>query len=160
MLKIRLLVVGKTKKKFYIEASLNYLKRINRFAKISVIEVKHQTYLQKMSNIEKNKVIENESNRLISRIKNSDFVIVLEIKGKMVSSREIAKMIRNIPLRGYSTIDFIIGGSLGLSQKIKKMSDIEISFGRITLPHELAKVVLLEQIYRSFTINNGIPYHK
>ncbi|KGH70235.1 rRNA methyltransferase [Oenococcus oeni S25] len=160
MLNIRILVVGKIKEKYFRNALDEYLKRLSRFTKIEIIEVKDETTTEKASKSENLEILQTEGGRLLDKINNRDFVIALAIEGKLITSPDLADMIREIPLDGYSTIDFVIGGSLGLSNEIKNRANAKISFGRITLPHQLARVLLTEQIYRSFMINEGSPYHK
>ncbi|KGH56170.1 23S rRNA (pseudouridine(1915)-N(3))-methyltransferase RlmH [Oenococcus oeni] len=160
MLNIRILVVGKIKEKYFRNALDEYLKRLSRFTKIEIIEVKDETTPEKASKSENLEILQTEGGRLLDKINNRDFVIALAIEGKLITSPDLADMIREIPLDSYSTIDFVIGGSLGLSNEIKNRANAKISFGRITLPHQLARVLLTEQIYRSFMINEGSPYHK
>ncbi|KGH62056.1 rRNA methyltransferase [Oenococcus oeni S13] len=160
MLNIRILVVGKIKEKYFRNALDEYLKRLSRFTKIEIIEVKDEATPEKASKSENLEILQTEGGRLLDKINNRDFVIALAIEGKLITSPDLADMIREIPLDGYSTIVFVIGGSLGLSNEIKNRANAKISFGRITLPHQLARVLLTEQIYRSFMINEGSPYHK
>lgn len=160
MLNIRILAVGKIKEKYFTQALAEYTKRLSRFAKSDVIAVKDQATPEKASEAENMAILDIEGQRLLGKIKSRDYVVALAIEGDLISSPELALRMKNIPLRGYSTIDFVIGGSLGLSQAVKQRADEKISFGRITLPHQLARVVLSEQIYRAFMINEGSPYHK
>ncbi|OEY81664.1 rRNA methyltransferase [Oenococcus kitaharae] len=157
---IRIIVVGKIKEKYYSQALAEYTKRLSRFAKTEICVVKDQATPEKASQAENLEILEVEGQRLLDKIGPRDYVIVLAIEGKLISSPELASMLKLIPLDGFSTIDFVIGGSLGLSDAVKQRADQKISFGRITLPHQLARVVLSEQIYRAFMINEGSPYHK
>lgn len=160
MLNIRILVVGKVKENYFSQAIVEYSKRLSRFAKIDIVEVKDRPTPEKASAAENNEIIEREGEALSKKISNQDFVIALAIEGELISSPDLAENLKKIPVEGFSKIDFVIGGSLGLSKQIKQRADLKISFGRITLPHQLARVVLLEQIYRAFMINEGSPYHK
>ncbi len=160
MLNIRILVVGKIKEKYFTAALAEYLKRLSRFARTEIVEVKDEATPEKASSSDNERILQNEGQRLIEKIDHRDFVFALAIEGKLISSENLAAEMNRLPIDGYSTIDFVIGGSLGLSNEVKKRANTKISFGRITLPHQLARVVLCEQVYRAFMINEGSPYHK
>ncbi|MCQ2523990.1 MAG: 23S rRNA (pseudouridine(1915)-N(3))-methyltransferase RlmH [Lachnospiraceae bacterium] len=157
---INILCVGKVKEKFFRDAIDEYSKRLSKFAKISIIEVSDEKTKDGASEVENKMVIDKEGSKLLSYIKSSDYVISLCIEGKKLSSEKLADKISDICLSGNSTITFVIGGSLGLSDEIKNRSDFKLSFSDMTFPHQLMRVILLEQIYRAFKINNNEPYHK
>lgn len=148
---IKIICVGKIKEKFYRDAIEEYVKRLSKYTKLEIIEVMDEP------NIEKALKIEGE--RINKHIKDSDYVITMEIDGKELSSLELASKISNTFIN-YSNIVFVIGGSYGLSEEIKKRSNFALSFSKMTFPHQLFRVVLLEQIYRAFKINNNENYHK
>ena len=157
---INILCVGKVKESFYREAIDEYCKRLSKFAKVSIVEVADEKTKDGASDIENKLVIDKEGSKLMGNIKSSDYVIALCIEGQKLSSEKLASKISNICLSGNSTITFIIGGSLGLSDEIKKRADFKLSFSDMTFPHQLMRIILLEQIYRAFKINSNEPYHK
>ncbi|HFU4675919.1 TPA: 23S rRNA (pseudouridine(1915)-N(3))-methyltransferase RlmH, partial [Streptococcus pneumoniae] len=137
-----------------------YSKRISRFAKFEMIELSDEKTPDKASESENQKILEIEGQRILSKIADRDFVIVLAIEGKTFFSEEFSKQLEETSIKGFSTLTFIIGGSLGLSSSVKNRANLSVSFGRLTLPHQLMRLVLVEQIYRAFTIQQGFPYHK
>lgn len=159
-MKIRIITVGKVKEAFFRDAILEYSKRLSKFCNLEIIEVNDEMTPDKASETETAKILKKEGDRILSKIKDTDFLITLEIEGKKLSSEALAGKINSLGISGVSTIDFVIGGSLGLSDEIKKLSDFSISFSDMTFPHQLMRVILLEQIYRAFKINAGEPYHK
>lgn len=159
-MKIKLITVGKIKEKFFKDAILEYSKRLSKFCNLEIIEVQDEMTPDKATDIENQKILEKEGDRILSKIKDSDFLITLEIEGKKLSSEDLAKKLSSICLSGQSTIDFVIGGSLGLDKKVKARSDFSLSFSDMTFPHQLMRVIVLEQIYRAFKINANEPYHK
>lgn len=150
---IKILCVGKIKEKFYRAAIEEYLKRLQKYTKIEIMECKDY------SDLPINDILEKEKQELEKHINAKDYVITLEIEGKQLSSVEFSKKIDNIFLNN-SNIVFIIGGSYGLHGSIKDRSDYKLSFSTMTFPHQLFRVILLEQIYRSFKISNNESYHK
>ncbi|HGR7305349.1 TPA: 23S rRNA (pseudouridine(1915)-N(3))-methyltransferase RlmH, partial [Streptococcus pneumoniae] len=134
--------------------------RISRFAKFEMIELSDEKTPDKASESENQKILEIEGQRILSKIADRDFVIVLAIEGKTFFSEEFSKQLEETSIKGFSTLTFIIGGSLGLSSSVKNRANLSVSFGRLTLPHQLMRLVLVEQIYRAFTIQQGFPYHK
>lgn len=152
MLNINIVAVGKIKEKYYTDAIAEYSKRLTKFCKLSIIEVAEKS---EQNNIDKK--IEEESQLLIGACKGT--IILLDRLGKNSSSEDIAKIL-DIESLSASTISFVIGGSNGVSKELKDKAKHIISFGAITFPHQLFRVVLCEQIYRAFTINAGLPYHK
>lgn len=150
---IKIITVGKLKEKYLIDAVEEYKKRLSKYTKIEIIEVKDE------SSYEEDKNKEKEAENIIKYIGEKDFIITLEIDGKEISSVEFASKIENI-FNINSNITFIIGGSYGLSNRIKELSNYKLSFSKMTFPHQLFRVILLEQIYRTFKINNNESYHK
>ena len=159
MLNIKVICVGKSKEKYWDAAYAEYLKRLRAYCSPEVIEVREARLPANASPADERNVIDAEGRDILGRISGGDFVIALDIRGKEFSSEELARKISNISFNN-SRICFIIGGSLGLSDEVKERADLRLSFGKITLPHQLARVVLLEQIYRAFKINSGEAYHK
>ena len=159
-MKIKIVTVGKLKEKYLKDGIAEYSKRLSRFANLEMIELADEKTPDRASDSENQKILELEGNRILSKIGDRDFVIVLAIEGKILSSEEFSKQLEQAPINGFSTLTFVIGGSLGLSSQVKKRANLSISFGRLTLPHQLMRLVLVEQIYRAFTIQQGSPYHK
>ena len=159
MLNIKVICVGKSKEKYWDAAYAEYLKRLRAYCSPEVIEVREARLPANASPADERNVIDAEGRDILGRISGGDFVIALDIRGKEFSSEELARKISDISFHN-SRICFIIGGSLGLSDEVKERADLRLSFGKITLPHQLARVVLLEQIYRAFKINSGEAYHK
>jgi len=159
-MKIKIVTVGKLKEKYLKDGIAEYSKRLSRLANLEMIELADEKTPDRASDSENQKILELEGTRILSKIGDRDFVIVLAIEGKTLSSEEFSKQLEQAPINGFSTLTFIIGGSLGLSPQVKKRANLSISFGRLTLPHQLMRLVLVEQIYRAFTIQQGSPYHK
>lgn len=159
-MKVTLITVGKLKEKYLKDGIAEYSKRLSRFTKFEIIELPDEKTPDKASQAQNQQILEKEGQRIMSKISNRDFVIALAIEGKQFSSEAFSKILSDAALKGYSNLTFIIGGSLGLSQEIKERADLLISFGLMTLPHQLMRLVLTEQIYRAFMIQEGSPYHK
>lgn len=159
-MKIKVVTVGKLKEKYLKDGIAEYSKRISRFAKFEMIELSDEKTPDKASESANQKILEIEGQRILSKIADRDFVIVLAIEGKTFFSEEFSKQLEETSIKGFSTLTFIIGGSLGLSSSVKNRANLSVSFGRLTLPHQLMRLVLVEQIYRAFTIQQGFPYHK
>ncbi|TVX06078.1 23S rRNA (pseudouridine(1915)-N(3))-methyltransferase RlmH [Streptococcus pneumoniae] len=159
-MKIKVVTVGKLKEKYLKDGIAEYSKRISRFAKFEMIELSDEKTPDKASESENQKILEIEGQRILSKIADRDFVIVLAIEGKTFFSEEFSKQLEETSIKGFSTLTFIIGGSLGLSSSVKNRANLSVSFGRLTLPHQLMRLVLVEQIYRAFTIQQGFPYYK
>lgn len=158
-MKTIIICVGKIKEKFYTDAIKEYAKRLSRFTDFEIIELPDEKIPDNASQKESEAVKEKEGQRILSKIPQQSYVAALCIEGKTLDSIELADTIKNAYLTT-SRIVFIIGGSLGLSEAVKKRANLKLSFGRMTLPHQLMRVVLSEQIYRSFMINSGATYHK
>lgn len=159
-MKVTILAVGKLKEKYLKQGIQEYAKRLGRYTKFDIIEVSDEQAPENLSEIEINLIKEKEGQRLLGKIKETDYVYALVIQGKLVSSEDIAKSMEQATIRGKSSLVFVIGGSLGLSAEVIHRSDEQLSFGRITLPHQLMRLVLSEQVYRGFRIMKGEPYHK
>ena len=157
---IKIVCVGKLKEKYFKDAISEYEKRLSRFAKVKIVQVPDEKAPEKLSQAQDEQVKEIEGQRILSKIKDKEYVFVTAIKGKQRPSEEFAKEISDLATYGHSDITFVIGGSLGTSESVNKRADDLISFGKLTLPHQLMRVVLIEQIYRAFMINSGSPYHK
>ncbi|MFO3716581.1 23S rRNA (pseudouridine(1915)-N(3))-methyltransferase RlmH [Anaerococcus cruorum] len=158
---IKIIAVGKIKEKFYKEAINEYLKRMQAYNKIEIIEVPDEQAPENLSDKEIEQVKEKEGERILGKIEDSDYVVSLEILGKQVDSVEFAKFIENEMQEGFGrNLVFVIGGSNGLSKEVSNRSNYKLSFSKMTFPHQLMRVVLIEQIYRGFRIINGHPYHK
>ena len=158
-MKVSVICVGKIKEKFFTEAIKEYAKRMSRFAEFEIIEIPDERIPDNSSEKENELIKKREGDKILSKIKSQSYVISLCIEGRTLDSIELADVIKTTCLHT-SHICFIIGGSLGLSDEVKQRSDLRLSFGRMTLPHQLMRVVLSEQIYRAFMINSGGAYHK
>ena len=157
---LRVCAVGKIKEKFFKEALSEYGKRLFKYCKLEMIEVADEKTMEGASSLEEQMVLDKEGKRLMEKIPERSFVIALAIKGKEMDSPELAKNMEKLFLEGKSDLCFVIGGSLGLSEEVYKRADYLLSFSPMTFPHQLMRVILLEQIYRGFRINSGEPYHK
>lgn len=157
---IKIVCVGKLKEKYFKDGIAEYAKRMTRFAKVKIVEVADEKAPESLSPAQEEQVKETEGQRILSKIKDKEYVYVLAIKGKERTSEEFAKEIQDLGTYGHSDVTFVIGGSLGTSPAVNQRADRLISFGKFTLPHQLMRLVLIEQIYRAFMINSGSPYHK
>lgn len=157
---INIICIGKLKEKYWKDAIEEYSKRISRFAKLQVIELKETRISDNPSQAEEEKVKESEGEEILKKIKPGDYCITLEILGKQLDSVQLADKVKTLGVEGKSTIDFVIGGSLGLSPAVSKRADFKLSFSKMTFPHQMMRVILLEQVYRAFKINNNETYHK
>lgn len=160
MIKVNIIAVGKLKEKYLKDACEEYLKRLKAFSSVKIIEVAEYRCSDNPSKQETENVKLKEGEQIISKIPKGSYVIPMCIEGETLSSEEISKKIEEVSVNGFSEITFIIGGSFGLSDEVKSLGGLRLSFGKITLPHQLMRVVLLEQIYRAFSISNGSKYHK
>lgn len=157
---IKLITVGKIKEDYLKAGIAEYTKRLSRFAKTEMIELPDEKTPDKASDAQNQQILAKEGARIQEKIGARDFVIVLAIEGKQLPSEAFAKQLAEVTLAGYSDITFIIGGSLGVDPTIKQRANSKMSFGLLTLPHQLMRLVLIEQIYRAFMIQQGSPYHK
>ena len=160
MTKITLLTVGKLKEDFYRRAAAEYQKRLSRYCRLEIIEGAEEKTPDGAGAAEEEAVRRKEGERLKKYIRDGAYVVTLEIEGKMLDSEEFARRLDRLAVPGKSHLIFIIGGSLGLSDEICRKSDFALSFSRMTFPHQLMRVILLEQIYRGYRILSGEPYHK
>ena len=156
-MKIQVVAVGKLKEKFWVAACEEYLKRLKGYAKVSVDEVADRDPA-KVGGVDGARTMEGRA--ILDKLATGSHVVLLDVQGKLVSSEQLSARIDELMLGGCSSISFIIGGSDGVSEEVYAAADERISLGKITLPHNLARVVLLEQIYRAFKISRGEPYHK
>ncbi len=157
---LRIVCCGRLKEAFFREALDEYIKRLSRYAKVEIIEVKDEKTPDRASKAEAALILEKEGGRLLSGIRDGDYVCALAIEGKEYSSEAFASHLAEIAGSGKSSVAFIIGGSLGLSPEVLRRADEKISFSKMTFPHQLMRVILAEQVYRSFRILKGEPYHK
>ena len=160
MTHIKLLCVGRIKEKFMKEGLDEYLKRLSRYAKVEIVEVQDEKTVDGASDAENEAVKIKEGERLLSHIKEDEHVCALAIDGKMYDSVGLAEHLDSLYLSGVSDITFVIGGSLGLSDAVLKRADEKLSFSKLTFPHQLMRLIFLEQLYRTFRIQRKEPYHK
>ena len=157
---IKIIAVGKLKEKYFKDGIAEYKKRLGKFAKFELIEVPDEKAPESLSEAEMAQVKQAEGERILNKIHDRDWVIALAIEGKQRSSEAFAKEIDDLATYGHSDITFVIGGSLGLAPAVMKRANNTLSFGKLTMPHQLMRLVLIEQVYRAFMINIGSPYHK
>lgn len=157
---ITIISVGKIKEKYINSGIKEFTKRLSAYCKLKIIEVKDEPTKENMTESEENIIKKKEGEKIISKIPNGSYVITLCIEGKELSSEQLAKELDSLALTGNSNITFIIGGSVGLHEEVIKISNMKLSFSKMTFPHQLMRLILLEQIYRAFRISRGEPYHK
>ena len=157
---INIISVGKIKEKYFSDAINEYIKRLGKYCNSKIIEVNDFGLKENASEAEIKKVKDEEGALILSKIKQNDYVIALAIDGKTLDSIELSDYLNDLFIHQVSDIDFIIGGSLGISDDVLKKADYKLSFSKMTFPHQLMRVILLEQIYRSFRIMRNEPYHK
>ncbi len=157
---ISIITIGKLKEKYLKLGIDEYLKRLSTYAKVDVIELPDEKAPENLSEIEMEQVKDKEGERILAKISDDTHVIALAIEGKMKSSEQLAKDLDQLATYGKSKIAFIIGGSLGLSKQVMNRSNDTLSFSKMTFPHQLMRLILLEQVYRAYRINRGEPYHK
>ena len=159
-MRISIVCVGKIKEKYLKLGIDEFSKRLSKYCKLDVIELDDEKAPENLSDKEMLMIKEKEGKKILSKIKDNSYVIALAIDGKNLSSEELADTINNLGVRGNSHIVFIIGGSLGLSDEILSRANYKLSFSKMTFPHQLMRLILLEQVYRAYRINSGEPYHK
>lgn len=159
-MRITILTVGKIKEKYLRDAIAEYTKRLSKYCRLEMIEVADEKTPDTASQTVEEGIRDKEGQRILKYIKDDMYVITLEIQGKMLTSEEMAEKIKHLGIQGKSSIAFVSGGSIGLGKEVLKRADFSLSFSKMTFPHQLMRVILLEQIYRSFRINSGEPYHK
>lgn len=156
---IRVIAVGKLKEKYWQDACNEYLKRLTKYSKTVVEEILEEKIPnESTSYIEIAKKAEGE--RILKKINSNDYVILLEISGQQINSVQLANLLDEIAVKGHSTINLVIGGSYGVSEEVKQRANYKLSFSKLTFPHQMARIMVLEQIYRGFKINNNEKYHK
>ena len=159
-MKITLVTVGKIKEKYLEAAIAEYSKRLGRYCRLEIVQVADEKTPDNASETVETNIKNKEAERLLKYIRDDAYLITLEIKGKQLTSEELAQKIDTLGVQGTSHIIFVIGGSLGLGEEVLKRSNYALSFSKMTFPHQLMRVILLEQVYRSYRIMNGEPYHK
>lgn len=160
MINVTVIAVGKLKERYFTDACGEYAKRLSGMCALKITEVDDAPAPEGLSEKEKDAVLEKEARRIADKIPKGSFIIPLCVEGRECTSPELAEIIGSAMNGGVSSVTFIIGGSLGLAERIKKLGNLRLSFSRLTFPHRLMRVILLEQIYRAFTILNGRTYHK
>ena len=159
-MKITLITVGKIKEKYFTDAISEYRKRLSRYCKMDIIEVPDEKTPDGASETLETQIKDKEGEKILAKIPDGAYVVALAIEGQMLDSEELADKMEKWNVSGISHVVFVIGGSLGLSAKVLNRADFKLSFSKMTFPHQLMRVILLEQIYRSFRIRNNEPYHK
>lgn len=161
MLRVNIICIGKIKEKYFTDAIAEYEKRLSAFCRFQIVELSEEKIRSNTPNqAQIDEVLSAEGARMMQKIGAHDYVIAMCIEGKQLSSEELSQTLDSAAVVGKSTVDFIIGGSYGLSSEIKKRADLRLSMSRMTFPHQLARVILSEQIYRAFEISTGGKYHK
>ena len=159
-MRINIVCVGKIKEKYLKLGIDEFKKRLSKYCKLEIIELEDEKAPENLSDKEMLMIKEKDGKKILSKIKDNSYVIALAIDGKNLSSEELAETINKLGVRGISNITFVIGGSLGLSDEVLSRADYKLSFSKMTFPHQLMRLILLEQVYRAYRINNGEPYHK
>lgn len=157
---IDIIVVGKIKEKYIVAGIKEYQKRLTPYCRINIIEVNEEKAPEKLSDKERIQTLQREGSYILSRLNPTSFVIPLCIEGKQYTSEKMAEKLQDLMISGKSHITFIIGGSLGLADEVKSRANLALSFSKLTFPHQLMRMILMEQIYRWFRIMRGEPYHK
>lgn len=157
---INIVCIGKLKEKYWTDAVEEYIKRLSKYCDIQILQLKEVRLPDKASAAQEQNVIYQEGQSILRSIKDNSYVITLEIQGKQLSSEEFAYKLKALPLEDKSDITLVIGGSLGLSREVSERSNFKLSFSKMTFPHQMMRVVLLEQVYRAFKINKNEAYHK
>lgn len=160
MLNINIVCIGKIKEKYWTQAIEEYRKRLSAFCRFSITELDEERIKNNPSASDIEKTLGAEGKRIISKIPKGSFTVCLCIEGQPISSEQLSKKVEEIALNGYSTINFIIGGSWGLSDEVKNACQLKLSMSKMTFPHQMARVILCEQIYRAFEISSNGKYHK
>ena len=159
-MQIRVLAVGKLKEQYLVEGIEEYSKRLRRYERLEIVELRAESFSEPLSAKEVEEILRREGERLLKEIKPRSFLVALDRGGRALSSEELAEEIQRAALAGSSQLVFVIGGSLGLDERVLKRADLVLSFSKFTFPHQLMRLILLEQIYRAFTILNNERYHK
>ena len=159
-MKITIITVGKIKEKYLKDAIAEYSKRLTKYCKLDIMEVADEKTPDNASEVVEEAIRDKEAERIMKHVKDDMYVVTLEIGGKMLTSEELSAKIERLGIQGKSDVAFVIGGSIGLGKEVLKRSNYALSFSKMTFPHQLMRVILLEQIYRSYRIMKGEPYHK
>ncbi len=159
-MRITVITVGKIKEKYLKDAIAEYSKRLTKYCRLEIIEVADEKTPDQASETVENSIRDKEGERILKYIRDDMYVITLEIAGRMLTSEELSERIEMLGIQGKSSIAFVIGGSIGLGKDVLRRSDYALSFSKMTFPHQLMRVILLEQVYRAYRIMNGEPYHK
>ncbi len=159
-MKVNIIAVGKLKEKYWLDAVREYSKRLGPYLKLQITEIADVRAPERLSDREQDQVRDQEGAKILDQIRDQDYVIALAIEGREHTSEGFAQMLDQLLTQGRSEITFVIGGSLGLSRAVYERADYQLSFSQFTFPHQLMRVILLEQIYRAMKINRGEPYHK
>ena len=159
-MKITIITVGKIKEKYLKDAIAEYSKRLTKYCKLDIVEVADEKTPDNASEVVEEAIRDKEAERIMKHIKEDMYVVTLEIGGKMLTSEELSTKIERLGIQGKSDVAFVIGGSIGLGKEVLKRSNYALSFSKMTFPHQLMRVILLEQIYRAYRIMKGEPYHK
>lgn len=160
MVSIKIICIGTLKEKFHRDEVNEYLKRLTHFAKVEIIECDEEKLRENASIKDEQNVLIKEGQRMLTKIKQDDFMFLVDLHGKEISSEDFALKMANIQTQGYSTICFVIGGSLGLSDELRKRANFALKLSPMTFTHQMTRIIILEQIYRSFKINSNQTYHK
>lgn len=160
IMNIDIIVVGKIKEKYLNDGIKEYTKRLSRYCSLNIIEVDDEKAPENLSERDMEIITDKEGERILSKVQSNSYIIPLVIEGKNISSEDMAEKMSNLMVDGYSHLTFVIGGSLGLSDEVIKRSNFKLSFSKMTFPHQLMRLILLEQIYRGFRIIRNEPYHK
>lgn len=160
MYHITILSVGRLKEKYLKEGTEEYLKRLSAYARVNVVEVPEEAFAENITEAEQERVKQKEAERLERHIQPRTYTVALDLNGKELSSQEMSALLEKLALEGRGDVTFIIGGSLGLHQTVLERSNMRLSFSRMTFPHQLMRLILLEQVFRWFKIARGEPYHK
>lgn len=161
MIRINIICIGKIKENYFTDAIAEYSKRLTAFCKFAVTELNEEKIRSNTPNQSQiQEVLNSEGKRILQKIGTGDYVVAMCIEGKLMSSEELSKVIDNISLSGKSTVDFIIGGSYGLSNEVKSRANLKLSMSKMTFPHQMARMILSEQVYRAFEISSNGKYHK
>lgn len=160
MLTVNIICIGKLKEKYWVDAIKEYSKRLGAFCKFSIIELSECKTNQDPNEKQIAHILEEEGKSILAKIKPTDYTVAMCIEGKIISSEDLSKLIDNVQIDGKSTMNFVIGGSWGLSDEVKKIANYKMSMGKMTFPHQMARVMLTEQIYRGFQIRSNGKYHK
>lgn len=161
MIRINIICIGKIKEKYFTDAIAEYSKRLTAFCKFAITELNEEKIRSNTPNQSQiQEVLNSEGKRILQKIGTGDYVVAMCIEGKLMSSEELTKVIDNVSLSGKSTVDFIIGGSYGLSNEVKSRANLKLSMSKMTFPHQMARMILSEQVYRAFEISSNGKYHK